>query len=537
MKFKDEEIEKLDLSNVDDIVQLIIVYLCGEKHDKQLSESDRRLLKDLLNHAKQKGLNYEQFNELLLLLNQVRVGEPFYKFFFEKVENPLPDLKISLNDLEQGVVTFRGFAMLCFGNFRFAYKQLIQKNKTELEKLLKPYCKKFNEVLKEFEGRPRQMLKIGVIKRDETWYIGYISQKKFEKEYEFLKELISSDIKEDKVELSSVKEKYDEMEKTIIKVNEKALENTNIYLTWDYMDVYIATSMRNKWEFQEAHDLVKGIFSNSQIKKLNLRYFDPTQSKCKNRIDKGLVEGLMLKRVLCSIYMAQESDTMGKDSELAATLAQGKPVIAYIPTIDIDEYSEKIKEYPLYYFEHRLLILQAEEIFDDERCINKLEKYEQEFSEKIKDFQEKLNDYHESEDLFKALSLLEEKENEFKEKCDSFSSMCKILAIAEHYNFERRADTLKKYHPLAIQVDLQSGVANGVLVVRSTEECAELLYQILTNNMEFTIKHTGEEGKGVIVLEERVSRCPFRVVTDDEKLTNSFWNFYLTSDEILNKIN
>lgn len=168
MKFKDEEIEKLDLSNVDDIVRLITVYLCGEKHDKQLSGSDTKLLEDLLNNARQRDLNYEQFNELLLLLDQDRVGEPFYKFFFEKVENPLPDLKISLNDLKQGVVTFRGFAMLCFGNFRFAYKQLIQKNKAELEKLLKPYCKKFDEVLKEFEGRPKQMLKIGVIKRDET---------------------------------------------------------------------------------------------------------------------------------------------------------------------------------------------------------------------------------------------------------------------------------------------------------------------------------------------------------------------------------
>jgi len=236
MEFKDKEIEKLDLSNVHDIVQLITIYLCDEKNDKQLSGSDTKLLEDLLNNAKQRDLNYEQLNELLLLLGQDRVGEPFYKFFFEKVENPLTDLKISLNDLKQGVVTFRGFAMLCFGNFRFAYKQLIQENKTELEKLLKPYCKKSNEVLKEFTGRPMQMLKIGVIKRDETWYIGYISQKKFEKEYEFLKGLTHLDIKkEDIVELSSVREKYDEMEKTIIKVNEKALENTSIYLTWDYI--------------------------------------------------------------------------------------------------------------------------------------------------------------------------------------------------------------------------------------------------------------------------------------------------------------
>src|ERR1017187_8527142 len=43
---------------------------------------------------------------------------------------------------------------------------------------------------------------------------------------------------------------------------------------------------------------------------------------------------LMLKRAQCTLYLAQESDTLGKDSELASTLAQGKPVIAYVPRID-----------------------------------------------------------------------------------------------------------------------------------------------------------------------------------------------------------
>jgi hypothetical protein len=41
----------------------------------------------------------------------------------------------------------------------------------------------------------------------------------------------------------------------------------------------------------------------------------------------------MLRRASCTIYLAQESDTLGKDSELASTLAQGKPVVAYIPDV------------------------------------------------------------------------------------------------------------------------------------------------------------------------------------------------------------
>ena len=525
MTFEDEEIEKLNLTNADDIEKLITEYLCGEKYYKSLTENNKSLLTTLQINAKKNGLNYEQFNELLLFLNQDRVNKPFFDFFFKKEKG-----EISLDELKKGVIRFRGFAMLCFGNFKFAYKELIQKKtEEELENRLKPFCKKRDGILEKFKARPQQMLDVKPIKRNETWYIGYISQKKFKKEDNFLRESIVSAENDKKRELLPAQKIYEEIGETIEDAERKAFENTDIYLTWDYMDVYIATSMRHKWEFQEAFDFIEDTFSDDDLTALNLRHFDPTQSKSKDRINKGLVEGLMLKRVQCSIYMAQESDTMGKDSELTATLAQGKPVIAYVPNINVDEYSEIIKGYPLDYFEKRLLILQAEEIFNDETCINVLESYDQKFSDKIVDFQKRLNDYRESEDPLKHLSLWERQEQEFKKNFIFFSDVCKILAIAEHYNFERRADTLIKSHPLAMQVDLKSGVANGVLVVRSPEECTELLRRILTNDMEFTIKHIVKEGEkeGIIVLEEKISGCPFRVVTDDEKLTNSFWNFYL----------
>ena len=47
----------------------------------------------------------------------------------------------------------------------------------------------------------------------------------------------------------------------------------------------------------------------------------------------------MLKRAKCTIYLAGETETLGKDSELAATLAQGKTVIAYVPSLeDFDKF-------------------------------------------------------------------------------------------------------------------------------------------------------------------------------------------------------
>ncbi len=140
---------------------------------------------------------------------------------------------------------------------------------------------------------------------------------------------------------------------------EKGTHNTNAYLIWDYIDVYIATSMRKNCEFEETFETIKKIFTNPLIKDLKIRYFDPTQSYCELNRDKGLIEGLMLKRVKCTVYMVQESDTFGKDSELASTLAQKKPVIAFFPDYNEEELCVKIKKYLLEYIKERIFILKA----------------------------------------------------------------------------------------------------------------------------------------------------------------------------------
>src|SRR5271167_2370468 len=89
--------------------------------------------------------------------------------------------------------------------------------------------------------------------------------------------------------------------------------------------------------FHVRYDFVNRLMTSPELSDLPIRYFDPTQSYTKERVDKGLVESLMIKRARCTVYSVQDSDTLGKDSELAATLAQGKPVIAYVPRIDVEE--------------------------------------------------------------------------------------------------------------------------------------------------------------------------------------------------------
>src|ERR1022692_1131906 len=105
------------------------------------------------------------------------------------------------------------------------------------------------------------------------------------------------------------------------------------------------------------------------------------------QINKGLVEALMLKRARCTVYMVQESDTMGKDSELASTLAQGKPVIAYVPQItDVEARARSLYKYPLEFFATRFPVLKAEGVLGDSKLKSKLDALAENFLEIVDGF-------------------------------------------------------------------------------------------------------------------------------------------------------
>lgn len=101
--------------------------------------------------------------------------------------------------------------------------------------------------------------------------------------------------------------------------------------------------------------------------------------------------------------------------------------------------------------------------------------------------------------------------------------LCRLIAFSEKRIYDGRANTLKRFHPLGIQVNLATGVANGVMVVRSLDECAALLRSVLTDTMEFDVV----EDDSMWYLRERISGSYFRVVTKSTKINNCFWNFYL----------
>ncbi|MFX0065812.1 MAG: hypothetical protein ACFFC7_26865 [Candidatus Hermodarchaeota archaeon] len=511
-------------------------------------------LADRFLRKKEITLKCEEFNEILLFLKQPRVTKDFFDFFF-------PDGISNREELLEGISRFRLYAMLCYGNFRYAFKDLCCMRLSEIEEMLKDFRKRSDKVEEELEAR-EFLLDIDRIKRDSIPFLGYLSRGKLEYEDKLLKDKQDEGVLDEEAERSLVK-LYEELNKRARKAITQGIFNTELYLTWNHMDCYIATSMRKEWHFWSTFDALVQIFEKAEVqlfrkpdtktlKEMNVRHFDPTQSatKSKERINKTLIEGLMLKRASLCVYMAQESDTLGKDSELASTLAQGKIVIIFIPDEPLPEIIERFKTYPLSFIRSRWNFFQENEFIRKPVVQTALQAKNyvdyQELSFKLSTDQEKealaeslnsgdIHDYpgiieqflkiYEEYELDQPFSYWERKNQEFREKNQNlFNQACEIIAIIEKEYFDSRANTLKKVHPLAIQVSLESGVANGVLVVRKEQDCAQLIYKVLTNNLSFTIEHDSNES--CTVLREMTSGCVFRVVTDDLRLTNTFWNFY-----------
>lgn len=515
---------------------------------KQVGDRERDGLRELLGDDKAR-IDCSQFNELLLLVNKDRVELPFFRFFFTE--------HCRVRDIRAGVDRFRKTAMLRYGNFVWAFRTLSRiKDDGPFLQELGEWALEAQSEIKKFTGRRSKLLEIRSIGREHTVFLGYLSSFDLAADEErctFLRRVANSlgpaatldSFKsaisraaqpKAQTDLRGIVDKFARIKKTktisefrrFLNESARAIDesrrrfkascsqgerNQEIYLTWDHMDVYFATSMRKPWEFHALYDFIQQLMCTRRLQKLKLRYFDPTQSYTPTRINKGLLESLMLKRAKCTVYSVQDTDTLGKDSELAATLAQGKPVIAYVPEVDVQARTRQlVREEPAIIRERLKFVLYADESFG-----SSVSEADYEFVRSFED--EQLSDSR----VWRSVPDAKATKDVRKRVAGKIARLCRIIAAAEKRIYDGRANTLLEFHPLAIQVNLDTGVANGVLVVRNIEQCSKLLRNILTKAMEFELA----EDKNFWYLRERISGSVHRVVTKDLKLSNCFWNFYL----------
>ncbi|MEM2140888.1 hypothetical protein [Nitrososphaera sp.] len=414
-------------------------------------------------------LTHERMNKFMLYINKQPVSKSFFDYFFN---SPKAQRKASsLSKFRHCVNYFRIVAMLRYGSFKRALVELSKED--DVPAILKDLEPKSPDEIKNTEG----IIQIDEIPSDDLFLLGYIAGTEPEKVYEktismlqtlvgvlekgdtfpmdtfwtendLPRQLIMNHFSEDvrKILPSKNIEKFKDLLKKTEQLKsscklrqelakKKAISNTHRYLTAHRIDIYFATSMRNPMDFLEMNKFVERVMKDPSLAPLNLNGFDPTLSYTNDLRAKGLIECLMLKRSKATVYVAGETDSLGKDSELATTLAQGKPTIVYVP---------------------------------------------------------------------------------------------------EGETFNKRADTFRIRHPLGMQIELSTGVAHGVLVVRTPEQCARLLFDIFTNNMEFEImdgEQSDSNDENYYLIEKNYSKSPYRIVTKNLLLNNCFWNLYFDGKE------
>lgn len=364
--------------------------------DNWLSKKKSDEVLNRLTRIEDEPLSREQMNQLLILSHEAGVSPGFFKYYW-LTNSPHPyditsipdyqaewfkDSKIqSLNHLRWGLYQLYIDSLMFFGNIRTGYRYLRNKTEDEIKSFFQSkmyntadmvkrgnalplvYISKDNRYLisemayasygsnPETPGELKKVLldawqdhkkRVGGKAKVRELLTGtYIGKKKFEEIGQKLlfsaEEILDYEIKKEQ----DIETNYTRIANIFFKARNAALQNTDYYLSMvDDLDVYVATSMRNRDDFRKMADLCEKIFSDERIKELNLRYFDPTLSAADGHEDKGLIECLMVKTAKVLIYFAGDKESYGKDAEAAMALSLGKPVIFLCNKKDLHFYRD-----------------------------------------------------------------------------------------------------------------------------------------------------------------------------------------------------
>jgi transcriptional regulator with XRE-family HTH domain len=324
-----------------------------------------------------------------------------------------------------------------------------------------------------------------------------------------------------------------------------AQRNLAHYLAADHLDVYVATSMRTDADFVSVNDFVTQLFSHEDVRPLHLRYFNPTQSWIDDRVAKGLVEALMLKRSTLTIYMAQKDDTFGKDSEASVALGQGKPVIVYVPKLmapDLDIDSEALGRLSRAELVARVQAEGSEEDKDIDETVDHQALFARILELRLTKASSDVitgiaQRYWAEYDLYGEAARVpdEDARAQYRSWLDALTKANRReplpAGVSEYFvkmlvsttvRYEQRAKVFREVHPLALQVILSSGVLNGILVARSVDACAALLKALVRNELLVELEVDDNNYR----LIEKLTGSTIRVISRHQLIGNAFSTFY-----------
>jgi hypothetical protein len=428
-------------------------------------------------------LSWARLNQIMHLCSQAGMSEGFYRYYFLSFpeNHPYPVEKVftdddyeppkgadeikSLRQFHWGIRRFIYDAMLYWGNFRQAYRDLRQLSEVDIAELFA--AKRINEARLNRRG---QVVEPIAIPQDQRYLISEMACKTYEAKANIrdvdhvrlaleafreltkagesvtplalrqktkelaetgnqlaLFELLFEDSENEIETEDQVLDLYSAQFEISDKVRRQALQNTRTYLSiCSDLDVYVATSMRTREDFREMARTCDRIFRDPALKGYNIRYFDPTLSAANYHEDKGIIECLMVKTCKVLIYFAQHKESLGKVSEYAMALSLGKPVIILCPP--------------------------------DARG-------------------------------------------------------------TEIFQFYRDR------HPLTRLIEFATGIVNGAVITQKLDHVVSLLERILSNKIEYDLNLKAGT-TSYYLLRERLTKSTVRVMTEDRLLSETFWNNY-----------
>jgi len=320
-----------------------------------------------------------QFDQLLCLQKINSVSDGFFKFYWLQkpscyyhvkdytFDDRFSNVIYSLEQLRWGLERVFIDCLFIFGNIDIGFKELCKLNEEELSNLSKKQM--FDTPMIATRGKALSFIDV---KRNDRYLVSEMACKtlgdgnldvkeftealiqEYKKALELgiknpkFKDLLSGayskdydavqmslftfeEVLEDTVRSEKeIRDKSESLAKRFISARTAAVNNTKLFLSLvNDLDVYVATSMRTKDNFLAMADFCNDVFKSEELKKYNLRYFDPTISATTSHEDKGLIECLMVKAARMLIYHSGDKDSYGKDAEAAMALCLGKPVIFY----------------------------------------------------------------------------------------------------------------------------------------------------------------------------------------------------------------
>lgn len=339
---------------------------------------------DVLGDLGERPLTQARLNQLLTFSHESPVSEPFFAYYWlEAPDHPYDVRQIpgfdegwlqtrsieSIDQLYWGLYRFYVDALLYFGSIRMAYRRLRILPRPELVAFFD--SRKYPMESMSHRGDP---LPLSAIARDNRYLISEMACKSFDaasipegelaqvllglyKEHtdagggpvtakqlltgayeagsyqdrQLQLDLSADDFRDEMItDEEALLTKLQRVARDFSFARNTALKNTELYLSMvGDLDVYVATSMRDRADFRNMADFCETVFTDPQLAGFKLRYFDPTLSAAANHEDKGLIECLMVKCAKVLVLHAGKSDSYGKDAEAAMALSLGKPVIIH----------------------------------------------------------------------------------------------------------------------------------------------------------------------------------------------------------------